>query len=1317
MSDLNTAFPVNLLPLAAAQPGIWMADKLSDCLANLSVAHFTELNGIVDAGLLVQAIVKGMSEADTLKMRYIEQDGIPWQWTDEKFPFDIPQVIDLRGYSDPENTARQLMEQDRQQDLRLNSHQPLYYHCLMQVNDQRWFWYQRYHHLIVDGFSFTAITRRIASIYSALCQGRQPSPSPFSPFTEVIEEYQRYQNSPERKRDADFWRQRIERMPPALTLSDKPFTITTSYVTLLRHQMDFDMVNFTTIDKRLRAEGLTTADTILALISLWAGRISNQQDFSLGFVFMRRIGSAALCATGPVLNILPYEVHIAAEMTFTQLSHSLAKQMKLLRRYQRYDAEQIQRDIGLTASQQPLSSVIVNLKLFDYHLDFNGIPGITHQLASGPVHDLEIAICPVDQKGIKIEILARSDRYDSQQLEQHCRRINLLLEQFAANPDLPCSAASILHQEEQQLFARINNTKVILPDITLSEAIARQAQKTPYAVSLADEMYQFTYQTMREQVVALAVVLRQHGVRSGDIVAVALPRSVFLSLALQAIVETGAAWLPLDTGYPDARLQMMLTDAAPRLLITSSDQLTHFNNMPDLEIYCYNTCLPPVNQTALLLSRPEHTAYVIYTSGSTGRPKGVMISQAAIMNRLLWMQHQYPLQNTDVVLQKTPCSFDVSVWEFFWPLMCGARLIMAPPDAHRDPLVLQQLFTRWQVTTTHFVPSMLAAFISTLTHPQAVAHCQPLKQVFCSGEALPVTLCRDWQRLTGIPLHNLYGPTEAAVDVSWHPAYGDALAEVTGNNVPIGRPVWNTQLRVLDVNLQPLPPGVAGHLYLTGRQLAQGYLFRQDLTANRFVTDPASPETRMYHTGDIARWLTNGVIEYLGRSDDQIKLRGQRIELTEIASVLQNLPGVASAVVVARVLSANSIQDGDMRQLVGYWIAQPGSAPDTNSLYQQLQEILPSYMLPVALVMLEELPLSVNGKLDPNALPLPEFNADLDSGAAHERPPEKGIESIIAQAFGRLLECEIVSVHQDFFASGGHSLLAMRLAAELQRSLNQPVHVGQIMVASTIASLAQALSQKQGNQEENNAGFETVLPLRTGSGAVLFCIHPASGFAWQFSLLPRYLDAHWSIIGIQSVSPGGAMQQTVTIDQLAEHHLHILRSIQSTGPWYLLGYSLGGTLAQAIAAKLEKSGEQVAFLGLLDTWPAETQNWANKDANQLDPQVLAEINREREAFLNAHQGQSSDRLFTAIEDNYADAVRLLTTAHSYQFSGRTTLFAARSTMPDGVNPQQAWKKWIAQLDVYTLNCSHAEIMSAEQFLIIGPIINDVLNQRILNMPR
>lgn len=1288
------------LPLVAAQPGIWMAERLSTLPGAWSVAHYVELRGALDPALLGKAIVAGLQQADTLSLRFEEQEGEVWQWVAAERTFAEPPIIDLRTTPDPHRAATERMQADLAQDLRVDGGNPLVCHQLLRVGDDRWYWYQRYHHLLVDGFSFPAITRQIAAIYRAWQRGEATPESPFTSFAEVVDEYQRYAGSEAWQRDKAFWQAQRQALPAPASLSAAPLGGRAAGSDIWRMKLEMNADAFRRLASHVPQ--CQPADLALALTTLWLGRLCNRMDYAAGFIFMRRMGSAALTSTGPVLNVLPLAVHIDAQETLADLAMRLAAQLKKMRRHQRYDAEQIVRDSGKAAGDEPLFGPVLNVKVFDYQLDIDGVEAVTHTLATGPVNDLELALFPDETGGLSLEILANKARYDEAELRRHMARLTALLAQFAADPTLRCGDAEMLSADELTRLTAVNDTAMPLPATTLSALVADQARKTPDAPALADANWQFSYREMRQQVVALAQLLRQRGVKPGDSVAVALPRSVFLTLALHGIVEAGAAWLPLDTGYPDDRLRMMLEDARPSLLIASEDQLARFSDIPGLESLCYQQPLAVADDAPLALSKPDHTAYIIFTSGSTGRPKGVMVGQTAIVNRLLWMQDRYPLSADDVVAQKTPCSFDVSVWEFWWPFIAGARLVMAEPEAHRDPQAMQQFFAHYGVTTTHFVPSMLAAFVASLD-ADSVAACRTLRRVFCSGEALPTELCREWERLTGAPLHNLYGPTEAAVDVSWYPACGPELAAVTGSSVPIGWPVWNTGLRILDAAMRPVPPGVAGDLYLTGIQLAQGYLGRPDLTASRFIADPFAPGERMYRTGDVARWLANGAVEYLGRSDDQLKIRGQRIELGEIDRAMSALPDVAQAVSHACVFNQAAATGGDARQLVGYLVSDSGLPLDTAALKARLAEQLPPHMVPVVLMQLAELPLSANGKLDRKALPLPTLGGERSG-----RPPEPGMETLVAAAFSQLLGCEVNDIDADFFALGGHSLLAMRLAAQLSRQLARQLTPGQVMVASTVGKLSALLAADLSDEQAQRLGLDTLLPLRESEGPTLFCFHPASGFAWQFSVLARYLSPRWSITGIQSPRPQGPMASAASLDEVCEHHLQTLLAQQPHGPYYLFGYSLGGTLAQGIAARLRQRGEAVAFLGLLDTWPPETQNWAEKEANGLDPAVLAEIAREREAFLAAQQGQASGELFSAIEGNYADAVRLLTTAHSAKFDGKATLFVAEKTRQAGMDPQVVWGPWVGELEVFSQNCAHVDIISPQAFEAIGPVVREIL---------
>jgi enterobactin synthetase component F len=1298
------------MPLVAAQAGIWMAEQLSPHANAFAVAHYIELAGELDAPRLMAAIALGLAEVDSLRLSFAERDGRLVQWLDPERQPPAPRLLDLRAEADPVATALALMEADLQGDLRASGAGLVYCNRLLRVGERRWFWYQRYHHLVLDGYSFAALSRRVAELYSRSCRGEAPGPSPWVAFTEVVAEYQAYERGAVRVRDAEFWRACGAQLPPPATLADAPLAGQVPTTRLLRERVDLDPQAFAQLLEPHRPQALSGADLALALVATWLSRLSGQADFTAGFIFMRRMGSVAIGAAGATINVLPLGIRIAPGQTLASLAAAIGAELKRLRRHQRYDAEQIQRDLGRVGEGEPLVGPVINLKLFDFQLDFNGVPGRTVELASGPVRDLEIGLYLSAAGEVRVELLANAERYDAASLARHARRLPLLLARLAADPTLACAEVDLLDLEDRALLAWVNATEQAVPADTLASLLRRQAAATPDAPALSDQAHAFTYRETRAQVQALARQLLAEGVQPGDIVAVALPRSVFLALALMAIVEVGAAYLPLDTGYPDERLAMMLEDAQPRLLLVAGAQAERFAHATTCRQWRYERPLA-VDPCALDLCpvpSSADAAYLIFTSGSTGRPKGVLVGHQAIVNRLLWMQHRYPLDGSDVVLQKTPCSFDVSVWEFFWPLSVGARLHMAPPEAHRDPQLLQQLFARQRITTTHFVPSMLAAFLGALDE---AAGCASLRQVFCSGEALPAELARSWERRTGVPLHNLYGPTEAAVDVSWYPAHGEHLAAVRGHSVPIGFAVWNTGLRILDQRLRMTPPGVAGDLYLTGVQLAHGYLGRPDLTASRFVADPYGHGERMYRTGDVARWLENGAVEYLGRSDDQLKIRGQRIELSDIDHALLALPGVAQAVTQARVLGeAAAGSGGDNRQLVGYLVARPGHILDLRALRASLAERLPAHMLPVALVRLDALPLGASGKLERKALPAPPA-----SQGEPGRPPAAGLERQIARAFAEVLGCESVQADDDFFALGGHSLLAMSLAATLRRDLQRPVAVGQVMVAASVARLARLLQRQTSEAAARRAGFEAVLPLREGPGPILFCFHPASGFAWQFSVLQRYIDPHWALLGIQSPRPDGPLQTAQHLDQVCEAHLRRVRALQPHGPYHLIGYSLGGTLAHGIAARLQAAGEQVAFLGLLDTYPPETQNWdERRGENILDPAVLAEVDREREQFLAAQRdvegegGGEGSELFGTIEGNYADAVRLLATARSARFDGEATLFVAERTLPAGMDVRHSWSRFVERLRLHRLDCAHVEVISPASLALLGPLLNQAL---------
>jgi amino acid adenylation domain-containing protein len=638
-------------------------------------------------------------------------------------------------------------------------------------------------------------------------------------------------------------------------------------------------------------------------------------------------------------------------------------------------------------------------------------------------------------------------------------RFVALVDAIVAGPDAAVGALPLLAREEAALLARWNETPAAYPtDVCLHELLAAQAVRTPDAPAVTAHASTLTYAELDRRANQLAHALRAAGVGPDRLVGVCAERSLELVIALVGVLKAGGAYVPLDPGYPEERLAFMAADSGISLVLTQEalrPKLERVLSRPEknghaaaprviaLDSGWPDIARQPVRPVEVAV-QADHLAYMIYTSGSTGRPKGAMNTHRAIVNRLLWMQDRYRLTDADTVMQKTPFSFDVSVWEFFWPLLAGARLLMAKPGGHQDAAYLVELAARERVTTMHFVPSMLQVFVAQ----PALATCTALRQVFCSGEALSHELQQRFLAAHPAELHNLYGPTEAAVDVSfWH-----CERRTEEPVVPIGRPIARTQLHVLDRRLQPTPIGVAGELHIGGISLARGYHGRPELTAEKFVPDPFGPVgSRLYRTGDLTRWRADGSIEYLGRLDHQVKIRGFRIELGEIEAALRQQREVRDAVVVAREEAAGE------KQLIAYVVAGE-RAGDEAAWRTALRARLPEYMVPADFVRLAALPLTPSGKVDRRALPAP-AREHRDPGATY-RPAATPTEEALVGLWREVLGRDRVGVEDNFFDLGGHSLKLGHLHARLQGRFEGVPTLLELFRYPTIRGLAARLEAR-----------------------------------------------------------------------------------------------------------------------------------------------------------------------------------------------------------------------------------------------------------------
>lgn len=1335
-----------LAPVLPLQKGMLFHAQMGEGAGSYNAFTRVDFTGALDAQRLGKAL-------NSLLSCYPQLAGVFDTETGSEPVFLLPadnqeltwplQIHDLTPYS---KMAQARLRENIQQDLLEHEYSfrefgGMINAALVRLDAQHYQLLLVIHHLVVDGWSTPLLLRDLLHAYEQQDGGAaKVLARPRADYSQLLQSLVNRELESARS----LWDQYLAAAQATLAFEQVQATAQVEEFSL-----SLPAEQTAALMMELRRRGLTLNVLMQGIWAMVLAGLTGREDLLFGSPVSGRTAQIEGIEgqVGLFLNTLPVRVQLNTRQSLWEQLPALQMQHIQLLEHDALGLAEIQRIAGVGNLFDTLL-VVENYPDSEYlEHKLTGTDG--RPLVMGNIHNrgyshypLALLVLPGDELTLLVENRGALDNP-----AQIARRVERIISTLLEQPELPLARYAQQSVQEEAFIRHLNATGHPLAANTLRGALANQAWRTPDALALRDARHNLTYSEVRQQVQGLAAQLIAAGVKPGAIVAVALPRSVNLSLALMAIIEAGAAYLPLDTGYPDERLAYMLGDAKPHLLITDSSSQARFAMMPTAPAVKIVDQLLAGNELASALEfaqtqsapsptiTPQHPAYIIYTSGTTGRPKGVLVSHAAIYNRIEWMQHEYRLDSTDVVLQKTPSSFDVSVWEFFWPLMVGAQLVMAEPDAHRDPQALVQTIDRFGVTCMHFVPSMLAIFTASANALYAPAEslCTSLRLVFCSGEALTKAQAKEFTQRFAAQLHNLYGPTEAAVDVTYYPAVyrnGDGLTP-GGAGVPIGRPVWNTQLRVLDQYLREVPVGATGELYLCGIQLAMGYLGRADLTSSRFVADPYAnePGARMYRTGDIVRWLPQGVIEYFGRADDQIKIRGQRVELGEIETILLQQPGVANAVVHAVVLGQTDAAQANMdnRQLVAYLVPLAGEVPDTDAIKLNLQEQLPAHMVSVAWVTLDKLPLSANGKLDRKALPIPAIGLAVTEGqsARQGRLPVRGLEMRLASVFARVLEVEQIFADDDFFAIGGHSLLAMRLAAEIRRELQRPVTVGQIMTSPTVEKLAAQLNETGMLNDFGSDGFDQLIYLRQGQGAPLFCFYPGSGFAWQYSVLSRYLKAGQPIIGLQSPRPGGLIATSKTMEELIDRQLQVIRSAQAHGPYYLLGYSLGGTVAYGVAAKLRAQGEAVDFLGLLDTYPAEVHDW--DDPQGAEAALGAE--REQTQLLNdafAGEGPADSTLDTALDEqmrrekeamlnqifaNYKDAVRLLANTGTPAYAGAVTLFVADQSLPDYIDADAAWLPYAPQLQIHHLpECSHENIMSPQSLETLGPLLEELLER-------
>ncbi|QLY31767.1 amino acid adenylation domain-containing protein [Nocardia huaxiensis] len=1061
------------IPLSFAQQRMWFLNRFDPASAVNNIPLAVRLSGALDLDAMRGAVRDLVERHEVLRTIYPEVDGEGYQLvlplTDDRA---VPQLsIDDIAASDIAARVTEIAVGGfdvtvappvRLRVLRIAEGE----HVLVCV----------VHHIAGDGFSMGPLARDLMTAYLARTAGSAPR---WTPLPVQYADYTLWQRATLGGEDdaesalsqqISFWRETLADLPDELVLpSDRPRPPVASYRGGT-YRFELADETYAALRRITQSRNTTQFMVVHAALAVLLARLSGTRDIAVGTPVAGRGDAALDDVIGMFVNTLVLRTDIDPALGFDELLGRVREQD--VRAFGHADVP-FERLVDLldparSQARNPLFQVMLafqNLARTELEL-----PGLTVSGADLEVpfakFDLQLTMQETadangDGTGMAAEFSYALDLFDEPTIASFARGFQRVLDAVAADPALAVGDIDLLDAaDRQRVLTDWNatafdvNAAVGLPEglaPSLVSIFDAQVAATPGALALVYESEQLSYAELAERANRLARQLIAAGVGPESLVALALRRSTELVVAMYAVLQTGAAYVPLDPDQPQERIGHIVDTARPAMILTTRrDDFTVEGEVPavfveDLEAHALTRGVsgaPIADAERAQPIRPGTIAYVIFTSGSTGRPKGVAVSHAAIVNRLVWMQAEYRLGYDDVVLQKTPATFDVSVWEFFWPLLTGARLVVAKPDGHRDPVYLAQVIAEEGVTTVHFVPSMLSVFVAALAdgHAEAgeAAGALPrLRQVFASGEALPAPTAQKLRELTGARVHNLYGPTEAAVDVTYH-----EVADTDTVTVPIGAPVFNTRVYVLDSRLHPVAPGVAGELYLAGAQLARGYVGRADLTADRFVADPFGAGERMYRTGDLVKWTSAGELEYLGRTDFQVKLRGLRIELGDIEAALLAQPGIAQSVVVVRA----DAHAGD--QLVGYVVPEPDAVIDTAAVKSELASALPGYMVPSALVVLDEFPLNASGKLDRRALPAPVFEAKVF------RAPATPIEEIVAQVFADLLGVDRVGADDDFFDLGGNSLVATRAVARINEALDATVSVRELFETATVSALA-----------------------------------------------------------------------------------------------------------------------------------------------------------------------------------------------------------------------------------------------------------------------
>nr|WP_267468446.1 non-ribosomal peptide synthetase [Nocardia farcinica] len=1297
-------------PMTAMQSGMLFHALLADASIDAYMIQFVlDLDGAVDPGRLRAAAQAVLDRHANLRVAFADTaDGSTVQVVPDRVQAPWRQIA--LDHLDPEVIP---VEAERIENAELAQHfdpavAPLLRFTLLRTAPERYHLVVTSHHILLDGWSVPLLMRELLTVYALGPQSRH------LPKVRPYRDYLVWLAAQDRDAAIAAWRAALDGVTEPTLLAQRP----THEISAGIGEAGFAMSTAQTeaLTHLAARVGVTVNTVVQAAWALLVGRSTDRDDVVFGATVSGRPADIDGVETmvGLFLNAVPVRVRLAPTRTLESLLRTVQDEQAALLEHHHLGLAEIQEAVGL-------ESLFDSLVVFEsYPVDHEGLRRVSEidgmtvsgvHVTDGTHYPVTVIVALGDQLRVQVKYLR--DLFDPEAARTLAARLSALIGKFVAVPHARVGEVdALLADERAALFAR-NATVVpeLLDEATLLTLFDAQVARTPRATALRYRDTTISYAELDRRSRVLAGELAARGVGPEKLVAVAMRRSIDLVVAVYAVLRAGGAYVPVDPDHPEERNEYVLAGAAPVCVLTrTADGFTTRTGVPVVAVDTLERAARPYRGVAVA---PDDLAYVIYTSGSTGRPKGVAITHRQMANQFRWAQLTHPHDRGDVVLHKTPITFDISTWELFWPLQTGASVVIAEPDGHRDPGYLARVVAEHRVTTVHFVPSMLDAFLADVRPGRRTS----LRRVFAAGEVLATeTAAMFAERLPGVDLLNWYGPAEATVVTEER-----ASADADGAGVPIGTPVANTRVHVLDRQLRPVPDGAAGELYVAGVQLARGYHRAPGLTAERFVARNGGE--RMYRTGDLVRWRTGAdgraVLEYLGRTDFQVKLRGQRIELGEIEAVLLAHPAVRHA--AASVVSAAAGE-----RLVAYVVAEEGVVADPRALLAHARAALPPYMVPAAVVALPELPLNASGKLDRLALPVPELPV------RPYRAPATDTERLLATVFADVLEIDRVGADDDFFELGGNSLAATRVVARLRQDADLDTRVQWFFSDSTVAALARRIDEAQAYGVDYDAGtadaLGPLLPIR-GEGTLppLFCLYPMAGLSWGYAGLLPYVEQGRPVLGLQSPALSEPDYLPESLGEMAARCLAEIRSVQPYGPYHLLGWSLGGILAHAVAVALQEAGEQVALLALLDSH----HDIAAADFRVALRGALAEIGIQADNLLGdsptpalgedellALHAAIPPELSTLTPERlgrvYRSAVRSAELIGEHRpgvFRGRVDYFSARilgANLVRGIDPENSAAKWRPFVDGevadHPVHAAHDEMTAPHALAQIGPVL-------------